>query len=475
VSRERGADARAAPGLADVCLFSGQPRKAHAVWRRDEWHRLAFHLHNDNGERRFVLGFTDAKGAHYVRSKRKTVRQAVPWAWNSITGRAKSPVALVPYSTNERGESRWGALDFDAHDADATRAHTLAFAAFRLLLAHSSLFLILESSGNRGGWHVWAIAREFHPVEEWARLLSGVCATIDAPMRPGICEIYPPDTARSEYGRGLRAPGCWNPKGGFSEIIYENCAELLRTPGDDLAAHPPIGELGGYDLSGNSTETEGIEFPEKRKKFSFSPGFSAHDFRGSSNGEAAREPMDAPLYREWRRTWSMAFAVTKQGTRNAQLCSLTGAMFHQVGREMALRIAAEQFRTKQVETKASFREHVENFAECWGGLEKDWLSRLTNAERRARESLATEHERDAFRIVHSYARHARESDARDFPIARDNLGERVGITGRGAGKIREKLAAFGIVRLAHPYRPNRAAARYVWTANESERETGKQP
>ena len=82
--------------------------------------------------------------------------------------------------------------------------------------------------------------------------------------------------------------------------------------------------------------------------------------------------------------------------------------------------------------------------------------------------------RDAFRIVNSYARYARESEAKDFPIARDNLGERLGITGRGAGKIREKLAAFGIIRLVQNYRPNRAAARYVWTANECARENRKQ-
>lgn len=32
--------------------------------------------------------------------------------------------------------------------------------------------------------------------------------------------------------------------------------------------------------------------------------------------------------------------------------------------------AAERFRTKQAATKASLREHLEHFAECWGGLEK---------------------------------------------------------------------------------------------------------
>lgn len=475
--RDHAAEVRHASGgnvpaprdLADVRLFSGQPRKVHAVWRRDEWHRLIFHLHNNNDERRFVLGFSDAKGAHYVRSKSKTVRQAVPWAWDSITGRAKSCVAVVPYSTNERGESRWGALDFDAHDGDANRALTFAFAAFRVLLAHRALFLILESSGSGGGWHVWAITRDFAPVEEWTRLLSGICAQIGAAMRPGICEVYPPDATRSKYGRGLRAPGCWNPNGGFSEIVYENCAELLRAPGDSLGVLFPFGELGDNALSGNSTATAPLPFPEKRKKLSFSSP-ATNDYQGSSSGEAAREPIDAPLYREWRKTWSTAFAITVQSTRNTQLCGLTGALFHQVGREMAWRIAAEQFRTKRVETRAGLREHRENFCDCWGGLEKDWLARLTDAERNSLESLATQHQRDAFRIVKSYARYARESAADDFPIACANLGERLGITGRGAAIIRVKLASVGIVRFTQPYRPNRAAARYVWTAKQAEHE-----
>lgn len=466
-----GAAARDAPVLANACLFSGQPRKAHTVWSRAGFHLLGSHLHNGNTEHRFAIGFIGDFGPAYARNKSRALAPAISWAWKTITteGKTKWPLALVFYSQNERGESRWGVLDFDARDGEdgAARARTLAFAAFRELLAHPSLFLILETSGSGGGWHVWAIARDLQPVEEWARLLSGICAQIGAAIRPGVCEIFPPDSARSKYGRGVRAPGCWNPKGGFSEIVYENCAELLRTIRDGPAALPPIGKLGGSDLSGNSGGKPRREFREKRKKLSFALPISTNDLQGSSSGEAAREPIDAPLYREWPRSWSTAFAIIMRDTRNAQLCSLTGAMFHQVGRKMAERIAAEQFRTKRIATKAGIRKHLENLADCWRGLEKAWLARLNENEREAFESLATQHERDAFRIALSYARYAREKHETEFPIARDNLGERLGITGQGAGKIRMKLVEFRIVRLAQLYRQHRTANRYVWTAHES--------
>ena len=48
------------------------------------------------------------------------------------------------------------------------------------------------------------------------------------------------------------------------------------------------------------------------------------------------------------------------------------------------------------------------------------------------------------------------------PIARDNLGERIGITGKGAGLLRKKLARFGVIAQTAPYQPNVAAARYRW-------------
>ena len=452
---DQSAASPACASLGGFADFDAKPRKACVVWLRAEWRRLCDHLHNCNDERRFVIAFNNAKGTHYARNKSKRLEQAVSWAWDTITGRAKSPLAFVPYSQNERGESRWGAIDFDAHDGNRERARDFAQKAFRVLRGEPGVFVILETTGDSGGWHVWAIAREFHPLDVWTRLLRDVCATIGAEVRASICEIYPPDTERSEYGRGVRAPGCWNPKGGFSEIVFENCAELLRTE-DGL--QPPIGELDANDLSGNSHGETNFEFPEKRKKYSFSPSLSS-----IQNGGAVSEHPDAQLYSEWLRKWCKDFAITIKGTRNAQLGSLAGTIFYQVGHGMAKRIAREQFQTKTAETKAGLREHIKDFAHYWQGMGKKWREGLSKAERSALDSLNTDNERDAFRIVKNFTRLAAMESREDFPIACENLAARLGITGRGAAKLRARLAEFGIIKLVQAYRANSKAARSVWT------------
>ena len=55
----------------------------------------------------------------------------------------------------------------------------------------------------------------------------------------------------------------------------------------------------------------------------------------------------------------------------------------------------------------------------------------------------------------------------DFPIVRDNLGKRVGITGEGAGLLRSKFARLGVIKLTVPHKPNVAAARFCWLLGES--------
>ena len=130
--------------------------------------------------------------------------------WQSIAGSPKSRLAFVPYSTNDRQQSRWGGMDFDAHNGESGRARELALAAFRVLLNAPGLAVILETSGS-GGWHVWAISPDFYDTREWIRLLKSVAANIGTTVAAGVCEIFPPDSLPSRFGKGMRAPGCWNP------------------------------------------------------------------------------------------------------------------------------------------------------------------------------------------------------------------------------------------------------------------------
>jgi hypothetical protein len=246
------------------------------------------------------MGFRDAQGCkRYVRSKKQPVDRAISWSWSSVAGSPKSRLAFVPYSTNERQESRWGGLDFDAHqEGQADRARELAFAAFRVLLNAPDLSIVLETSGT-GGWHVWAISKDFHPIQEWVRLLKDVAATIGAPVVSGVCEIYPPDSEPSRFGKGMRAPGCWNPGSDtHSEIVWENTRSFLEIV-----------------LSGNSKTRSLItndlqhELPDREKSFLSPP------------------PLPPSRVAEILRK----LGITAASTRNNPRASLVGEVFHQVG------------------------------------------------------------------------------------------------------------------------------------------------
>jgi len=238
-----------------LAVLSWHPKRADAVWTRGELTALYEHLHNGNGTTHFVMGFRDANGCkHYVRSKRKPVDQAISWAWSSIAGSPKSRLAFVPYSTNDRQQSRWGGMDFDAHNpGEADRARNLGFAAFRVLLNAPDLAVILETSGS-GGWHVWAISPDFHDNREWVRLLKSVASTIGTVIAAGVCEIFPPDNLPSRFGKGMRAPGSWNPDTDkCNEIVWENTHTSLESV--------LSGKSKTALLNGNGLESY---FPDKR-------------------------------------------------------------------------------------------------------------------------------------------------------------------------------------------------------------------
>lgn len=412
-----------------MALLSFQAKAANVVWTRQEYTNLCDHLHNENAPTHFVMGFRKKDGSkNYVRSKTLPVERAISWGWSSIIGTAKRKLAFVPYSTNDRQQSRWGGMDFDAHDGTTDRARELAFAAFRCLLNYPEFSVILEMSGS-GGWHVWAISAEFHDTQDWVRLLKSVASTIGATIAAGICEIFPPDSQPSRFGKGIRAPGCWNPATDTcSEIVWENTHSSL-----------------GIVLSGNRKTkplySNGfqIEFPDTKKETSFSSSSLYHG--------------DDLLRR---------FGITLPNTRNNKLSELVGTVFHQVGYSMARKLAQEQFRRKVVATNADETEHLKSFDALWQGRETAWEEELSPKERDAFARLATQNEQDAFRIIRSYAQKAQQDGAEDFPIARDNLAARLGITGNGAAKIRDKLASQGAIERTAEYRPNKSAARYRW-------------
>ncbi|MGA9451615.1 MAG: hypothetical protein WBW41_09790 [Verrucomicrobiia bacterium] len=243
-------------GANPLAFLSWQPKRADACWTRSEWTAICEHLHNGNGAKHFVMGFRDNDGVkQYKRSKRWTVDRVISWAWSSIAGSPKSRLAFVPYSTNDRQQSRWGGMDFDAHNGESGRARELALSAFRLLLNAPGLAVILETSGS-GGWHVWAISPDFHDTREWIRLLKSVASTIGTVIADGVCEIFPPDSQPSDFGKGMRAPGCWNPATEkCNEIVWENCRTSLEPVLSGKSKNAPL-------------NCNGLQhhLPDKRKK-----------------------------------------------------------------------------------------------------------------------------------------------------------------------------------------------------------------
>ena len=216
-------------GFAPTTVLIGEGSRADRIWTRDQFVRLCDLMRNGNPADEFLHVYCDPKGSpRFVKAKCPDVEKRITWAWDTITGRAEHKVALGFYPWNSRGQSRWAAIDFDAHDGGAARARNFALAAFQILRRHPEFQLILVSSGSEG-WHLFVFSAEFHPVENWVRLLKRVVDEIGVEIKTGICEIFPNETRIGSRPHAIRAPGTWNPKTNqFGAIFFESIGPLLQ-------------------------------------------------------------------------------------------------------------------------------------------------------------------------------------------------------------------------------------------------------
>lgn len=360
-------------------------------------------------------------GADYFRARRVTVKRAISWAWRTITDEVAHDkrTTFVPYSQNPQALSRWGCLDFDAHDGDHRRAQTLAFAAWQFLL-NGDLTIIVEATG--GGWHVWVIAKEFRPVRDWTLFLRRVAKAIDAPVRPGLCEVFPDDTG-ARHGKGVRAPGSWNPStDSLNLILYENSQNLLSS----LIC--PIGK------PANPSE----------ERFT------------------NRKSNDFSRYTRLEQSLKKEHAITEKGTRHQRLLTLVGQAFHKISQKQALKLGEAQYEDATVKLRASLSEHLEEFSEMWLDLSKKWTRELSETESAKFAVLKTETERDAFRIIRNFHRMALDRGDTDFPIALYDQASRLGISPPGASKLLGRFCAYGILRRTAYAVIHRSATRYAW-------------
>ena len=411
--------------FAPDAVLIGEGSPADRILTRDEFVRLCELMLNDNAANEFLHVYCDPKGApRFVKAKSPGVEKRITWAWDTITGRAKHQVAIGFYPWNAHGQSRWAAIDFEAHDGGAARAKNFALAAFQILRKRSEFHLILATSGS-DGWHLFLFSAEFHPVENWVRLLKRVADEISAEIKTGICEIFPNETRSHSRPHAIRAPGTWNPKTNrVGAIIFESIRALLQ---------------------------------RKRKK-------EVSPFLYHSSSEATADQLNdrkrSSIYCGGHQDWVRQFAIIQPGTRHAQLQALVCCIFRQVGHLFARRLADEQYNAARFQPKATLAEHLEEFEELWNWMIEQWRMELSDPERKSFFELQTETERDLFRILKNFARYAAEKGELDFPFSIENVGARLGVSFQYVSELRKRFVDASIIVPTAPRITNRSAARF---------------
>jgi hypothetical protein len=426
-------DTTALPRLATNCVLVGHAQKADLVWTKTDFVALCEIMRNGNDAHFFMIPYRKKDGtAHFAKAKKARADKYATWAWDAITGSAKKRASIGFYPRNAEGKSCWAAMDFDGSDGhgngDDESAREKALKAFRLLLRHSELFVVLCTSGS-GGWHLFAFTRDLHPVEDWIRLLKQAAGMIGANIRKGECEIFPSDS-RGQVGYGIRAPGTWNPKhDSFSLIAFENVRPLL-----------PV-------------------HTEKRKRVSL----SYRSNHGVQDPDLTYRT-ETSVYRGEFDQWQSRFAIIEPRTRREKLKAMVDHVFRQVGRDVAGRNAELQYNEKTVTTVASLAEHLQEFCELWNWWEAQWLSELSECERKKFEALPIDsNDRSAFRIIRNFARLVSKGND-DFKIVAEHLAKRLGVTLQTACNVRRRFCKAAILKPTDPYIPLRRSARYRWIA-----------
>jgi hypothetical protein len=415
---------RALPSLLTDCVIVGHAQKADVIFTPPEFFAMCAHMMNENSQNFFLTAYRDKDGKpRFAKpySYRANALKRAQWAWDTIKGTAKNPTGIGFYPTNGQKQSRWAAMDFDAHDGDAARARELSHKAFAVLIREPKLYVALCTSAGdpvHTGWHLFIFTEDFHDVDKWTRLLKQVAEQIGAPIQPGVCEIYP-DGSRG-IGRGIRAPASWNPKtGDCGLVLRETFTKLLP------AALP----------AGTAKERE-----ELCSLYSSCP----------TQGKILRTAS------------SEKFRITAPGTRHGKLLELVGAEYRQRSKEDARKLARIQHAEAHPAPVASLDEHLAEFDDAWAGMDRKWKRDLSPAEREKFDSLTTERERDAFRILRNWS----QTDWPDFYAHCETLADRLGIKPSGAAKIRRRFCSLGMLRQTAQYVPRKLAARYEWCADK---------
>jgi hypothetical protein len=414
-------------GFAPNAVLVGEGQPADRVWTREQFVLLCNLMLNDNPGHEFLHVYSDSRGcARFVKAKSARADRRTTWAWDTITGRAKHKVSIGFYPWNHRGESCWAAMDFDAHDGDGARARALAAAALQALRKYPEFYLILATSGSQG-WHLFAFTEIFHPIAHWVRLLKRTADSIGAEIRSGMCEIFPNETRTGSRPHAIRAPGTWNPKTNqLGAIFFTSVSPLFQKKG--------------------------------KKEVS---SFLYHSTEGA-NASQLNDSGSRSLYCGGYQNWLEQFKITEASTRHRQLRSLVYCIFRQVSHQCARRIADAQYQAARVQPNATLAEHLEEFEEIWNWMTNQWRAELSNVEQKMFSKLESESERDLFRILKNFARHAAAKKETDFPFPIQHVARRLALSFQYVSKLRQRFVDASIIVKTAPFVTNRSAARFRW-------------
>ena len=435
--------AKRLPTLANNCFIVGEARRADVIWSEGDFLALCEHMLNENPPNHFLAAWMD-KVSGQARFAKAGIRyradKRASWAYATIAGRAKSRTSIGFYPTNAESQSRWGAIDFDAHNGEHDQARKHSLDAFSLLLQHPQLHLILCASGN--GYHLFIYTHELHPVGRWIILLRQVCKWIGVPIADGTCEIFPNERAESQRtGKGIRAPGTLNPKTGTFSLIE---AETVRTLLETL---PRTWSLG----------VGKVKRALPRNNTALSLHRSTNTYLLSTHSGSTKAIVEGLL---------ACYSVEQKGTRNGVLMQLIGDLIHKFGREVAEKIVEEHYRRNQ-QNIGRLSTNTGASSQSLGRYAEEARGSLSPEERQKFDALGSEHQREGFLIVRAFAGAAAHKGEKDFAIARASLADRLSITPPGATDVIQKLCELKVIAPTEAYVRHKKSARFCWVLSGS--------
>lgn len=419
--------------VAAPCII-GEPRLIDAVMTKAQFTALSEHMLNGYKQDEFLRAFRNrvTNELCFLRAKQQCAAKVTSWAWASITT-SYEPKTAIGYYPGIRGKpSRWGAIDFDAHDGNVDRASRLAISAYQLLsniAEQFGVYLILCSSGG-GGFHVFLISRDFHPLRDWIDLLCAIARRLGTPVVSGICEIFPNERAESQtYPNPIRGPGTLNPKTGeYSLVLAETITRLLPSLRATWRSKPD-----------RTLYTGSLSLTKRTSVFS------------DTTVLLIQELIEK-------------YPVLQKRTRNDVLMKLIGDLSMKFGKQLALQVIERHYTTYNAFISTLLQDHLAQAEKAWTKQRERIVKNLGDAEKSIYQGFPSENQQDAFVIIYAFAALASERGEDDFPIGRDSLADRVSVQPQGAGYIIGELVAAGAIQKTREYQRNRACARYRWIA-----------